>query len=76
VARAIAGLIRKAAAMAEFRVEMVTCNSAPAVLLYLADHLEGVITLEIVDDKITNFYVMRNPDKLAALATARDISRG
>jgi RNA polymerase sigma-70 factor (ECF subfamily) len=76
VARAIAGLIRKAAEMAEFRVEMVTCNSAPAVLFYLGDHLEGVITLEIVDDKITNFYVMRNPDKLAALANARAISRG
>ena len=55
---------------------MATCNSAPAVLLYLGEQLEGVITLEIVDDKITNFYAMRNPDKLAALATARDISRG
>jgi RNA polymerase sigma-70 factor, ECF subfamily len=76
VARAIAGLIRKAAAMARFRVEMVTCNSAPAVLLYLGGQLEGVITLEIADDKITNFYVMRNPDKLAALANAREISRG
>ena len=76
VARAIAGLIRKASAMAGFRVEMVTCNSAPAVLLYLDENLEGVITLEIVDDKITNFYVMRNPDKLAALANARAISRG
>jgi RNA polymerase sigma-70 factor (ECF subfamily) len=75
VARAIAGLIRKAAAVAGFRVELVTCNSAPAVLLYLGDHLEGVITLEIVDNKITNFYVMRNPDKLAALANAREISR-
>lgn len=74
VARAIAGLMSKAAAV--LRAEMVTCNSAPAVLLYLGDHLEGVITLEIVGDKITNFYVMRNPDKLAALATARDISRG
>ena len=58
------------------RVEMVTCNSAPAVLLYLGEQLEGVITLEIAEDKITNFYVMRNPEKLAALATARDISRG
>jgi RNA polymerase sigma-70 factor, ECF subfamily len=76
VARAIAGLMRRAAAMAALRVEMVTCNSAPAVLLYLGEQLEGVITAEIVDDKITNFYVMRNPDKLAALATARDISRG
>jgi RNA polymerase sigma-70 factor (ECF subfamily) len=74
VARAIAGLISKAGP--ELRVEMVTCNSAPAVLLYLGAQLEGVITLEIIEDKITNFYAMRNPDKLAALATARDISRG
>lgn len=76
VARAIVGLIRRAATMGTLRVQMVTCNGAPAVLLYLGDQLEGVITLEIVRDKITNFYVMRNPQKLAALATARDISRG
>lgn len=73
VARAIAGLMRKAGA--DLHVEMVTCNSAPAVLMYLGAQLEGVITLEIAGDKITNFYVMRNPDKLAALATAREISR-
>ncbi len=75
VARAIAGLMRRAAELGTMRVEMVTCNSAPAVLLYLGEQLEGVITLEIAADKITNFYVMRNPQKLAALATARDISR-
>ena len=74
VARAIAGLMRRAGS-GRLRVEMVTCNSAPAVLLYLDEHLEGVITVEIADDKITNFYVMRNPEKLAALATAREISR-
>ena len=75
VARAIVGLMRKAAGLG-LHVEMATCNSAPAVLTYSGEHLEMVITLEISDDKITNFYVMRNPDKLAALATARDISRG
>ncbi|MEB3980313.1 RNA polymerase sigma-70 factor [Mycobacterium sp. 663a-19] len=74
VARAITGLMRRGAAA--LRVEMVTCNSAPAALFYLGERLEGLITLEIADDKITNFYVMRNPDKLVALATARDISRG
>jgi RNA polymerase sigma-70 factor, ECF subfamily len=74
VARAIAGLVRRT--QTELHVEMVNCNSAPAVLLYYRGRLEGVITLAIADDKITNFYVMRNPDKLAALATARDISRG
>ncbi|MDT5145561.1 MAG: polymerase sigma-70 factor, subfamily [Mycobacterium sp.] len=74
VAAAIAGLMRRAGA--NLRLRMVTCNSAPAVLLYLDDHLEGVITVEIVGDKITNFYVMRNPDKLTHLTAARDISRG
>jgi RNA polymerase sigma-70 factor (ECF subfamily) len=74
VARAITGLVRKAGT--GMRVELVTCNSAPAVLFYLDHEPAMVVTLEIADDKITNFYVMRNPDKLAALTTARDISRG
>jgi RNA polymerase sigma-70 factor, ECF subfamily len=73
VARAIAGLMHKG--WANMRLEMVTCNSAPAVLLYLGEQLEGVITVEIVDDKITNFYVMRNPEKLTTLAAVREISR-
>jgi RNA polymerase sigma-70 factor, ECF subfamily len=77
VARAIVGLMGKAREIwATLRVEMVTCNSAPAVLLYHGEHLEMVITVEIADDKITNFYVMRNPDKLTTLAGTRDISRG
>jgi RNA polymerase sigma-70 factor (ECF subfamily) len=73
VARAIVGLMRKAGP--QLRADMVTCNSAPAVLLYRGEHLEMVVTLGFADDKITNFYVMRNPDKLTALATAREISR-
>ena len=52
------------------------CNAAPAVLIYAGDQLEGVFTVEIVGGKITNFYAMRNPDKLAAVTTARKISRG
>ncbi|MEE6179245.1 RNA polymerase sigma-70 factor [Mycobacterium sp. 050134] len=74
VAAAVAGLLRKAGP--DLRLEMVTCNSAPAVLFMLDGHLEGVVTVEIVGDKITNFYVTRNPDKLTNLAAARDISRG
>ncbi|KLO32413.1 RNA polymerase sigma-70 factor [Mycobacterium haemophilum] len=76
VARAIVGLMRKMHEVwATLRVEMVTCNSAPAVLLYHKERLEMVVTLEIADNKITNFYVMRNPDKLATVATTRAISR-
>jgi RNA polymerase sigma-70 factor, ECF subfamily len=73
VARAIVGLMRKAGPAVH--VDMVTCNSDPAVLFYRGEHLEMVVTVEIADDKIANFYVMRNPDKLTALATAREISR-
>lgn len=76
VARAVIGLIRRAVEMPEVRVQPVVCNAAPAVLLYRGKDLEGVFTVEICDGKITNFYAMRNPDKLTAVTTARTISRG
>lgn len=76
VARAVIGLLRQGAKMPDVRVEMGVCNSSPAVLLYSAGRLEGVFTIEIVDGLITNFYAMRNPDKLAAVAAAREITRG
>jgi RNA polymerase sigma-70 factor, ECF subfamily len=75
VARAVVGLVGSGLRLRDVRVETVVCNSAPAVLLYRADQLEGVFTVEIVDGKITNFYAMRNPDKLVAATTARAISR-
>lgn len=51
------------------------CNSAPAVVVYRDDYLEGVFIVEIAGGLITNLYAMRNPEKLAALATAHQISR-
>jgi RNA polymerase sigma-70 factor, ECF subfamily len=76
VARAVVGLVRRGSQLPDVRVETVICNAAPAVLFYIADRLEGVFTVEIVDGKITNFYAMRNPDKLATVTTVRHISRG
>jgi RNA polymerase sigma-70 factor, ECF subfamily len=75
VARAVIGLVGRALHISDVRVETVTCNSAPAIVVYRADQLEGVFTVEIVDGKITNFYAMRNPDKLVAATTIRAISR-
>jgi RNA polymerase sigma-70 factor (ECF subfamily) len=76
VARAVVGLVSRGIQLPDVRVETVICNAAPAVLFYQGDRLEGVFTVEIVDGKISNFYAMRNPDKLVAVATARTISRG
>lgn len=73
VAAAIAGLARRG--LPDMRVEMATCNSAPALLVYSGDRLDLVVTVDVADDRITTFYAIRNPDKLAAVATARQISR-
>jgi RNA polymerase sigma-70 factor, ECF subfamily len=73
VARAIVGLVRKG--ILDMRVETANCNGAPAVLIYSGDHIDLVIAVEIVDGLITHFYAIRNPDKLAALAEPRKISR-
>jgi RNA polymerase sigma-70 factor, ECF subfamily len=35
----------------------------------------GVLLVEIVDGKITNFYATANPNKLAGVAVRRTISR-
>ena len=75
VAAAVIGIARIGKRIPNARLELAICNSAPAVLVYRAEQLEGVFTVEIVDGKITNFYAMRNPDKLAAATSAREISR-
>ena len=61
--------------MPGIRFEMVNCNNAPAVVVYDGDRLEGVFLVEVIDGKITNFYAMRNPDKLAGITIPRTISR-
>jgi RNA polymerase sigma-70 factor (ECF subfamily) len=75
VAAALVGLFRRASQLPDVRVETVTANSAPAIIVYSGDHLEGIFTVEIIDGKITNFYAMRNPDKLATISVPRTISR-
>jgi len=76
VAAVMIGLFRLGSRLPNMRVETVNCNNAPAIMVYTGDdHLEGVFIFEVIDGKITNFYAIRNPDKLAALAVPRVISR-
>ena len=73
VARVLVGLVRVAGERG--RVEPATYNNAPALKLYLGDSFEGVITVEITDGRISHFYAMRNPEKLAAIDIPREITR-
>ena len=57
--------------MPDVRFETAVYNSAPAVVVYSGDQLEGVFLVEIIDGKITNLYAMRNPDKLAGITIPR-----
>jgi RNA polymerase sigma-70 factor (ECF subfamily) len=76
VAAILAALFRVAAErMPNVRFETAVYNSSPAMVVYNGDDLEGVFLIEIVDGKISNFYAMRNPDKLVGIAVPRAISR-
>jgi RNA polymerase sigma-70 factor, ECF subfamily len=73
VAKLVIGLVRGAGESG--RVEPAMYNNAPALKLYLGDSFEGVITVEFTDGRISHFYAMRNPDKLAGVDIPREISR-
>lgn len=73
VARLIIGLVRLGGT--EGRAEPAMYNSAPAMVLYLGDELAGVVTVEIIDGKITQLFAMRNPEKLSGVTVPRRISR-
>ncbi|KUI09270.1 RNA polymerase subunit sigma-24 [Mycobacterium lehmannii] len=73
VARVLIGLVRVAGEAG--RVEPAMYNNAPALKLYLGDHFEGLINLEITDGRISHFYVMRNPDKLTGVEIPREVTR-
>ena len=73
VARLLIGLMSRAGS--EYRVELASYNSAPAAIVYRNERPDSVFLIEVIDGKITNFYAMRNPEKLASVTVPREISR-
>jgi RNA polymerase sigma-70 factor, ECF subfamily len=73
IAKLVVGMVRLTGESG--RVEPAMYNNAPALKLYLGDSFEGIITVEITDGRISHFYMMRNPDKLAGIDIPREISR-
>ncbi|GAB3921707.1 RNA polymerase sigma factor SigJ [Kribbella albertanoniae] len=75
VAALLVNLFRRGQETPDLRVAIVNCNNTPALVASRGEHVEGVFLIEIVDQKITDFYVIRNPDKLLAVMAPRQISR-
>ena len=74
VARLIIGLLRQAGAGIPDRGRDLQRRAGAGGLSRRAARI-SVITIEITDGTITNFYAMRNPEKLAAVTVRREISR-
>ncbi|MEV6135300.1 hypothetical protein AB0L63_04400 [Nocardia sp. NPDC051990] len=75
VATILTTLLRPIQRRPDTRIEPMICNSEPAVAIYSGDLLKAVLVLDIADGMVINGYAIRNPDKLAALASARTITR-
>jgi RNA polymerase sigma-70 factor (ECF subfamily) len=73
VARLLIGLMSRVGT--EYRVLPSSYNGAPAVLVYRDDAPDSVFTIEMAGGRITDFYVIRNPEKLASATVVRQISR-
>ncbi|HET6168373.1 MAG TPA: RNA polymerase sigma-70 factor [Marmoricola sp.] len=70
VARWIMGVIAKTPVS---DTKWVVANGNVALLLYVDGELDGVGTLYAVDGKITEIYLVRNPDKLTGVDVPRAI---
>jgi RNA polymerase sigma-70 factor, ECF subfamily len=62
VARYLFGLLKKLPQQADSR--LVEVNGQPGFVMYLDGHLEQVLALDIVGERIQHIHVVRNPDKL------------
>ncbi|MFF3291362.1 RNA polymerase sigma-70 factor [Streptomyces sp. NPDC003023] len=66
VGRFFFAVARQSIPDADFR--FVEINGAPALLVLSAGRPDSVVQIEVLDGRIQCVYIVRNPDKLAALA--------
>ena len=61
--------VRNAGLLQDSSLTIEDVNSEPALILRLRGHIESVFVLSIDDDAIAGIRVVRNPDKLAHIAS-------
>lgn len=73
IARFLLGIAKKP--IPDMRVETASLNGMPAILIYSGDVVDLAVLVESDNDHVTGLYLVRNPDKLCAATTARQLSR-
>ena len=66
IARFFVGILKKAPPSLEVR--RVRVNGQPGLVTLIDGQIYHVLTLDVADGHIANFYVVRNPDKLGRVA--------
>jgi RNA polymerase sigma-70 factor (ECF subfamily) len=64
VARFVVGLARK---QPPDRVEVIQANGAPALVVWSGGHRQTLIAFDIIDGRVRQLFMVRNPEKLARL---------
>jgi RNA polymerase sigma factor (sigma-70 family) len=75
VAAVVLDIFHRRRRIPDLRIEIANCNNTPALVAYRGNYLEGVFLIEITNGEITNFYAIRNPDKLLTATVPRQIGR-
>ncbi|MEI7058568.1 RNA polymerase sigma-70 factor [Nocardioides sp. CCNWLW239] len=57
------------------RFELTSVNSAPGMLIYFGEEVDGVVTLHVEDGMVTGLYYVRNPSKLSGVAEQIHLER-
>lgn len=57
------------------RIEPVLVNGRAGILGYVGEVLDTVLTWDVVDDRISAIYLVRNPDKVRAAERLRTVMR-
>jgi RNA polymerase sigma-70 factor (ECF subfamily) len=75
VAQVVLGMFRMAGRWPDVRFESAVYNSAPALVVYKGNTLEGLFVLEVADGVVSHLYAVRNPDKLGKIGVRQEIAR-
>jgi len=69
-------MLAVSAKMPDAEAQWVVANGNVSVLVYDGGELDSIGTVYAVDGKISEIYLLRNPDKLAGIAVPREVSTG
>ncbi len=73
IARFLGGLAARG--LPDMRLEQSTFNVLPAMIVYSRGEIDLVMMIEVTGGKVSGVYLVRNPDKLVAVADTLPLAR-